>query len=148
MHRESPTLADLRERHARLARTANKSEKTVAWYQEALVDFCRYLEGPAGVEAPARLADFTLEHAREYILYLRGRSAFEGHPFLAARMQGKQGLSDTTVNCYVRALRAFAAWLYEQEYTETNVLGRLRPPKKMSAASLVTERAGAYHQVR
>jgi hypothetical protein len=60
MHRESPTLSDLRERHARLARTANKSEKTIAWYEGALADFCRYLEGPAGVAAPARLDDFTL----------------------------------------------------------------------------------------
>jgi hypothetical protein len=48
MQRAALTLDDLRERHARLARTANKSEKTIAWYQGALADFCRYLEGLEG----------------------------------------------------------------------------------------------------
>ena len=38
-------------------------------------------------------------------------------------------LSDRSVNCYVRSLRAFATWLFEQEYTATNVLARLKPPK-------------------
>jgi site-specific recombinase XerD len=60
---------------------------------------------------------------RDYILHLRGRAAFAGHPFLAPR---EQGLSDSSVNCYVRALRAFSTWLYEQDYTDTNVLGRLK----------------------
>ncbi|HEX3271759.1 MAG TPA: hypothetical protein VHR15_14005 [Ktedonobacterales bacterium] len=38
-------------------------------------------------------------------------------------------MSDHSVNGYVRALRAFASWLYEQEYTETTVLGRLKAPQ-------------------
>jgi hypothetical protein len=38
-------------------------------------------------------------------------------------------LSDASVNSYVRGLRGFASWLYEQEYTDTNLLGRLKAPK-------------------
>lgn len=126
MHRDDLTLAELGERQVRQARAANKSDKTMAWYQGTLADFCRYLERNVGVPAPARLGDFTLEAVRDYILFLRGRPAFVDHPFRAA---SSRGLSDTSINCYVRALRAFASWLYEQEYAETNRLGRLKTPK-------------------
>lgn len=126
MHREHLILEELRERHARLGRAANKSEKTIAWYAGALADFCRYVEGPGGVAAPARLGDFTLERVRDYVLYLRGRAGFADHPYRDAKAEG---LSDASINCYVRALRAFSSWLYEQEYTDVNVLGRLKPPK-------------------
>lgn len=72
------------------------------------------------------MGDFTLEHLRDYILYLRSRVGFAAHPFRGPK---EEGLSDASINCYVRALRAFSSWLYEQEYTDVNVLGRLKPPK-------------------
>ena len=129
-------LLDLHERHARLARVANKSEKTIAWYRGALEDFCRYLEGPAGLPAPAVLRDFTLEHVRDYILHLRARPSFERHPFKASG----RPLSDHSVNCYVRGLRAFSSWLCEQEYTDVNVLGRLRAPRvTQKAVEILTD---------
>jgi len=126
MRREIFTLAVLAERYARFGRSINKSEKTIAWYQGALADYRRYLEGPGGVESPARLEHLMLERVRDYILYLRDRPAFEAHPFRATR---KAGLSDASVNSYVRALRAFATWLYDQEYTSANLLARLKAPK-------------------
>lgn len=119
-------LLELHERHARHLRTLNKSEKTVDWYRGAAEDFCRFLNVAYAVAPPAVLADFTLERVRDYILYLRGRPAFAGHPFVAAR---ERPLSDASVNFYVRGLRGFASWLYEQEYTDTNLLWRLKAPK-------------------
>jgi site-specific recombinase XerD len=123
-------LMELHERHARLARIGNKSEKTIAWHRGALEDFCRYLERQEGVPAPATLRDFTLEHVRDYILHLRQRPTFVGHPY----KEPGPPLSDASINCYVRGLRAFASWLYEQEYTETNLLGRLKAPKMTQKA--------------
>lgn len=120
------SLLELHERHARHARTLNKSEKTIDWYRGAIEDFCRFLTEACDAPVPAQLADFTLERVRDYVLYLRGRRAFAGHPFLAPR---ERPLSDASVNCYVRGLRGFASWLYEQDYTETNILGRLKAPK-------------------
>jgi site-specific recombinase XerD len=38
-------------------------------------------------------------------------------------------LSGHTIRGYVRALKAFASWLYEEWYTDINVLGRYRLPK-------------------
>jgi site-specific recombinase XerD len=142
------TLAELHERHARHARTLNKSEKTIDWYHGAVADFCRFLALATERPGPARLADFTLEAVRDYILYLRGRPAFSGHPFLAPR---DQPLSDASVNCYVRALRGFASWLYDQEYTETNILGRLKAPrmtKKVVDILSDEEIARVLHQLR
>lgn len=131
MNCHSLSLADLHERHARHARTLNKSEKTITWYATALTDFCRFLEEACDVQPPATLGDFTLEAVRDYILYLRGRSAFREHPFMRPR---ERPLSDASVNCYVRALRTLASWLYEQEYTETNLLGRLKAPRMTQKA--------------
>ena len=126
MQLEDIPLRELHERHARFTRSLNKSEKTVSWYGLALTDFCRFFEETYGVAAPATLDALTLEAVRDYILYLRGRPAFARHPFLAAR---ERPLSDHSVNCYVRALRGFSSWLYEQEYTDVNILGRLKAPK-------------------
>jgi hypothetical protein len=42
MDRLSMPLRELHERHARLARTLNKSEKTITWYRGSLEDFCRF----------------------------------------------------------------------------------------------------------
>jgi len=123
-------LMELHERHARLARIGNKSEKTIAWYRGALEDFCRYLERQMGIAAPARLGDFSLELVRDYILHLRQRPTFIGHPY----KEPGPPLSDASVNCYVRGLRGFASWLYEQEYTDANLLGRLKAPKMTQKA--------------
>lgn len=125
MDRLSLPLRELHERQARLARTLNKSEKTITWYRGSLEDFCRFLERSEGTPALATLRDFTLERVRDYILYARGRPTFGGHPFKTS----DRPLSDHSVNCYVRGLRAFASWLYEQGYTDTNILERLKAPK-------------------
>lgn len=41
----------------------------------------------------------------------------------------REGLSSHTTQGHVRALKAFASWLCEEGYTETNVLQRYRLPK-------------------
>jgi site-specific recombinase XerD len=120
-------LQELHTRHARYARTLNRSESTIAWYQAAISGYCRFVEQAHGVAVPLTLQDFTVEVVRDYILALRCQPAWAEHPVLVPRQERK--LSDHSVNGYVRALRAFASWLYEQEYTDTNVLGRLKAPQ-------------------
>ena len=41
----------------------------------------------------------------------------------------EQGLSKTSVENHVRALRAFFNWLHREEYIEDPVLARLKPPR-------------------
>jgi site-specific recombinase XerD len=51
---------------------------------------------------------------------------FNDHP---CREEVKKPLSVQTIHGYVRTLRAFASWLEEEGYTETNIFKRLKPPR-------------------
>ena len=102
-------------------RTTNKSLRTVAWYEQKLEIFERHL----GVGAD--LSDVTVENVRAFIADLQGRTRrYENNPFVGK----KDGpLSSSYIQGFVRALRAFSSWLYEDGYTDTNTLKTIRPPK-------------------
>ncbi|MBA7686241.1 Tyrosine recombinase XerC [subsurface metagenome] len=67
-----------------------------------------------------------LELARGYILYLRQKPRFQGHPYTPER---DKPISPKTVQCHVRALKAFSSWLYAENYTPENRLKNLKIPK-------------------
>ena len=96
-------------------RSDGKSEKTIRWYNQSLDLFQRWL-GSEGMST--RLRDLGEEEVRYFILHLQGRRG----------VRGKKASSDT-VNCRVRAVRAFIAWLERRGYTECHRLADLRPPK-------------------
>ncbi len=100
-----------------------KSAKTIAWYQQAVRDYCGWL-GREGL--PQTLGGFTLERVRAYTVDLQRRAAFEHHPALPTRAHR---LSDASVNSYLRALRAFSNWLYTEGYTSEHTLARLKTPR-------------------
>ena len=72
------------------------------------------------------LRDIDLEVIRGYVLYLQKRPKNHSHPFMP---QYETGLSLVTVENYVRALRAFFNWLYNEGYTAESLLAKLKPPK-------------------
>jgi site-specific recombinase XerD len=86
-----------------------KSAKTVSWYEEMISVFTRYLES-SGI-TPV-LASFNLENVRTFILFEQERC-----------------ISPYTVQARVRALKAFSAWLYGEQYNENNELANLKMPK-------------------
>jgi site-specific recombinase XerD len=102
-------------------KTTGKSPGTVAWYDMRLALYGRFA-GP-----DASLGDITPARVREYIVELQERT--ERHPNnpFNGRTPGK--LSSSYIHGHVRALRAFASWLFAEGYTETNRLATLRPPK-------------------
>ncbi|MDO9334313.1 MAG: tyrosine-type recombinase/integrase [Dehalococcoidales bacterium] len=104
-------------------RVENKSPRTVAWYSEMLTSFTRYLDT---VHLPHDLSIFSIDTVRAYILYLRQRRRFEGHPYTP---QQDKTLSPKTIQCHVRALRAFSSWLFAEGHTTENRLGKLKLPK-------------------
>ena len=55
-----------------------KSEKTISWYQEILSSFCAHLVERTGGSS---LSSFSLENARDYMLYLRQKPKYQGHPY-------------------------------------------------------------------
>ena len=58
------------------------------------------------------LADLSLPQLREYYLSLRQR-----------------GLSSVTLQSYIRALRAFLSWCYQEDYLPVNLSDKFRLPK-------------------
>jgi site-specific recombinase XerD len=86
-----------------------KSPKTIAWYTEMLNDFVRFLKKNNGKTI---LADYDVETVREFIVHEQGRE-----------------ISPYTVQGKVRALKAFASWLFSEGYTSDNLFCTLKLPK-------------------
>ena len=117
------TIDDLMARYAISNQADGKSPKTIGWYGDILSQFLRYLKAN-GYQSIS--STFNMDIIRGYILFLRKRPRFQGHPFIS---QKGDLLSPKTVQCHVRVLKAFSTWLYEEEYTTTNRLKNLKLPK-------------------
>lgn len=63
---------------------------------------------------------------RVFILYLQQKRRFSGHPF--ARPQ-QSGLSDHTINCYLRSIRAFWSWLISEGILSETPFSRVKIPR-------------------
>jgi len=100
-----------------------KSPKTVRWYSEMLMAFTGYLEINHN---RCDLQAINIDLIRGYILHLRQKPKFEGHPYTP---QQNLSLSPRTVQCHVRALKAFSTWLYLEGCTAQNRLKNLKLPK-------------------
>ena len=117
------TIDELISRYSVSNQADGKSPKTIAWYGDILNQFSAYLETE---RYPRHLSVINLDIVRGYVLYLRHRPKFQGHPYTP--QQDKQ-LSPKTVQCHVRALKAFSSWLYSESYTVENRLKNLKLPK-------------------
>ena len=119
----SITLDELIGRYELANRADGKSEKTVNWYGDMLKSFLGHMEGK---QSCPNLSCFNIEAARGYMLYLRGKPKFAGHPYTPEQ---NKLLSPKTVQCHVRALKAFSSWLHLDGYTSENRLKNLKLPK-------------------
>ena len=117
------TIDDLISRFELSNRAEGKSPKTTVWYTEMLMPFSNYARTHL---TSCDITGLTVDNVREYILHLRSRHKFEGHPYTPEQ---DQPLSPRTVQCHVRALKAFATWLYVEGYTSENILKNLKLPK-------------------
>ncbi len=86
-----------------------KSPKTVFWYTEMLNCHVKYLKGN---QISPILSNLDINTSRNFIIHEQERK-----------------LSPSTVACRVRALKAFASWLFREGYTDDNVLANLKLPK-------------------
>ncbi|MFC2001573.1 phage integrase SAM-like domain-containing protein, partial [Chloroflexota bacterium] len=103
-----------------------KSGKTITWYNYILTAFARYAQHKWGSKD---ISVFNIDNVRQYILDLRNRRSFEGHPY--TRTQDKP-VSGKTVQGHVRSLKAFSTWLYRDGYMDKNILENLKVPKAVS----------------
>jgi integrase/recombinase XerC len=119
----SLTLDELLKRYEFSNRADAKSERTIRWYRDILKSFSSYLKR---VGNGSYLSSFTVDSARGYILYLHSKPRFAGHPYTPEQ---DVPISPKTVQCHVRALKAFSSWLYSEGYTTENRLKNLKLPK-------------------
>jgi site-specific recombinase XerD len=121
--RASPTIEDLI-KGFRLSNLADgKSQSTIRWYDDILMFFCNYLKDNSQAEG---IDSFNIESARKYVLYLRGRNKFDGHPYIP---QQHTLLSPQTIRGHIRGLKAFSSWLYREHYTDENRFKYLKIPR-------------------
>ena len=103
------SLVKLIDHFCQCGKAEGKSPHTCSWYKEMLSTFAKFL---IYSKLPLTLGEFTVETAREYILY-----------------EQQRGMSPYTVQARVRALKAFSSWLFRESYTTKNRLSNLRIPK-------------------
>jgi site-specific recombinase XerD len=117
------SLKELITLYERSNRAEGKSEKTICWYSEILALLYRYFrENGLGID----ISSFNINTVRDYILYLRKKPKYEGHPFTPKQ---DVSLSPETIKCHTRGLKAFSTWLYTDGYTTENRLKNLKMPK-------------------
>ncbi|MFC1847168.1 tyrosine-type recombinase/integrase, partial [Chloroflexota bacterium] len=100
-----------------------KSSNTVRWYSEILTAYCKYLKLH---QKPLDITSLNVDDVRGYILYLRHRKRFEGHPYTPIQ---DSALASQTIRGHIRTLKVFSAWLFREKYIKDNVLKDLRLPK-------------------
>jgi len=121
MKKDNIPFGKLRQQFEVYNKTTGKSPSTVWWYEQKLGLFERWL-GP-----DACLADVTIPNVRAFIVELQERTTKNLNNKHWIIKEGK--LSSSYIQSFARALRAFATWLHEDGYTDSNVLKTLKPPK-------------------
>jgi site-specific recombinase XerD len=121
-------LSSLLDTYQIQARTEGKSPNTIRIYTTALGILQRFLERRG---LPTNVTGIGSEELREFIGYLQNTKAFMEHPFTGPQ---EKGLTGHTINCYLRAIRAFWSWLVAEEFIESNPFDKIKvpkPPKKV-----------------
>ncbi len=105
------------------ARAEGKSPKTI----EMVTSCVGYLEdflNSEGLTTDATNIGGT--GIRAFILYLQLKQCFNRHPFAQPQ---PRGLSQHTVNTYLRSIRAFWSWLRAERIVEETPFARVRIPR-------------------
>ena len=97
------TIGELLKRFTLSNQADGKSPKTITWYRDMLTQFEAYLKTE---RYPCHLSAIILDIVRGYVLYLRHKPKFKGHPFTPTQADY---LSPRTVQCHVRSLKAFSS---------------------------------------
>jgi len=101
-------------------KSATCVDKTIEYYQQNLGYFITWIEKDR--DKPATeigLNEVTNKDLNDYLIYLRNRIAFEGHPIHGG--VHTQKLSNNTIRTYQRALRVFFRYCYEESYIVNDI---------------------------
>ncbi len=110
-------LSNLIEGFKLSCQTEGKSSRTIEWYISFLNRFQSFLQKE---NISLNIDCITKDHVKRFIRYLQteAKDPRRGTPLLPTSVQG-----------YVRTLKAFYSWLYREGYIQSNLLYRLPLPK-------------------
>lgn len=116
-------LANVLQGYRLCAQAEGKSRKTIL----VVVESASYLERFLHSEGlTTDVTAITPNEIRAFVLYLQRKRRFSGHPLAKAQ---DDGLSPTTINSYLRAIRAFWSWLLREEIIIENPFSRVKIPR-------------------
>lgn len=112
----------------------NLSKKTTKSYEQTLRLFAMYLKNECEVKEAGDVKEI---HIREYMKYLTERGKYtvvtnentKNYNFPENREDYKSEISKTTINNYVRNIKVFFNYLYENRYIRINPTLRIRQLK-------------------
>ncbi|WZL73091.1 tyrosine-type recombinase/integrase [Clostridiaceae bacterium 35-E11] len=96
------------------------TEKTLKNYRQFLGYFVDY------IGANKRVDELILGDLKGYHLYLMKKPKYEGHPF---KVNSDKGISKVSIQTYLRTLRVFIYYLFEEGYTTENLGHKFKLPK-------------------
>lgn len=96
------------------------TSKTIEFY----VNNLKYFSSHIGHDKMTN--DITIIDLNSYLLMLKKKPKMDGHPF---RPKDGKGISTTTIQTYVRAVRSFLGWLYREGYINENLQEKYKLPK-------------------
>jgi len=117
---EVATLSDGLRIYRVLARAENRSPRTVEWINNSVRYFMEFL----GTDPD--LGTITGADLRNFILALQQTHTYRQHPF---RLPQEVLISQASIQCYARGVRAIFGHLYRDGYIPTNPMERVRMPR-------------------
>lgn len=109
----------------------NLSKKTINSYEQTLRLFALFLKSECNVKEAGEVKE---THIREYIKHLQERGKYtvvanensKKTNFPENRTDYKKEVSKTTINNYIRNIKVFFNYMYENRYINTNPIRRVR----------------------
>ena len=102
------------------ARAEGKSPRTIEWVTSSVRHFSEFLGDQEDIAA------ITANDLRRFINALRDSRKYHQHPYNRPQ---EQKLSESSINTYARAIRAFFGYLEREELINGNPVARVRMPK-------------------
>lgn len=108
----------------------NLKRKTLVSYEQALRMFADYLRREFDIRTASAIRP---NHVRSYVKHLRERGTYSLSPEMKRRGDANKPLSDTTIGNYVRYIKIFLKFLYEEGEIQTDITKRIeniKPKRK------------------
>lgn len=96
------------------------TEKTISNYNQCISYFCEYVGEDIEVE------DINIKMLKSYHLYLINKDKYDGHIF-KPKTSGK--LEKVTIQTYIRQLRVYLKFLYDEGYIESDLTEKFKLPR-------------------